>query len=152
MVLWLLITGGMFSSLLSQTGVTNIIGQLIMKPSANPWVALSIMLLVIYILGMFIDAGPIIIICLPLFMPIIRQLGFDPLWFGLVFTMGIIVGFITPPFGINLFYFKGINHPGVAMADIYRATIPFAIIVTIAWILCIIFPEIAIWLPNRMIK
>ncbi len=152
MVFWLLITGKAFSSLLGITGVMTYVGTSLISLQIGRWGVLIIMLVAVYIAAMFIDASPIIVICIPLFMPVIRQLGFDPLWFGLVFTMDVVIGFITPPFGINMFYFKGLGHPGVTMADIYRATIPFVLLITGVWILCIVFPQVAVWLPNMMIK
>jgi tripartite ATP-independent transporter DctM subunit len=152
MVFWLLITGNAFSSLLSTTGVTAAVGQFLLGVSASPWIVLTIMLGLVFVLGMFIDAGPIAIITIPIFIPIVRALGFDTVWFGLIFTIGLIIGFLTPPFGIVMFYFKGLGHPGVTMKDIYAAAIPFAILLIVVWVLCIVFPEIATWLPNQMIK
>jgi len=152
MIFWLLIAGSMFSSLLGLTGVTHYIGDIMTGMVANRWVTLFAMLFIVFIMGMFMDPTPITIICIPIFMPIVRTLGFDPLWFGLIFTMDLLIGFITPPFGLNMFYFKGLNHPGVTMTDIYRSTLPFVLLMIIAWIICIVFPPIATWLPGTMIK
>ncbi|MBU1207462.1 MAG: TRAP transporter large permease subunit, partial [Proteobacteria bacterium] len=79
-------------------------------------------------------------------------LGFDPLWFGLVFTMMVIIGMITPVFGYNLFYFKGLGHADVDMVDIYIAISPYIPLMLACLFLCIIFPEIVLWIPNTMIK
>ncbi len=118
----------------------------------NRWVILAEMLLIVLILGMVLDTTPIIIITLPIFIPVVRQLGFDPLWFCLVYTMDLIIGMLTPPYGIVMFYFYGLRYEGVTMADIYKACLPFVAIMAFAWILCILFPPIAIWLPRTMIK
>jgi len=152
MVMWMIIGGVCFSSLLSITGVNQFIADTLIGLVANPWTILIIMLGIVFIMGMFIDTTPITIICIPIFIPIVRELGFDPLWFGLIFTMDLLLGFMTPPFGVALFYFKGIGHPDVTMEDIYRAILPFIGLMMLAWILCIIFPQIAVWLPNQMIK
>jgi TRAP-type mannitol/chloroaromatic compound transport system permease large subunit len=63
-----------------------------------------------------------------------------------------LIGFITPPFGVNLFYFKGLGHPGVTMTDVYRSVLPYVVLITLAWLICIIYPPIATWLPSQMIK
>lgn len=152
MIFWMIIGGVCFSSLLMITGVNQFIGDTLIGSMANRWVVLAMMLGIVFIMGMFVDSTPITIICVPMFIPIVRALGFDPLWFGLIFTMDLLLGFMTPPFGVALFYFKGIGLPGVSIEDVYRACIPFVILMVIAWILCIIFPPIAIWLPNQMIK
>ena len=152
MVLWMIIAGVCFSSLLSITLVNQFIADILIGMVANRWIILIIMLFIVFVMGMFIDTTPITIITIPIFIPIVRELGFDPLWFGLIFTMDLIIGFLTPPFGMSLFYFKGIGHPDVSMEDIYRAVLPFVALITLAWVLCIIFPQIALWLPNQMIK
>jgi TRAP-type C4-dicarboxylate transport system permease large subunit len=85
-------------------------------------------------------------------MPAAIELKFDPLWFGLVFTMMVIIGMITPVFGYNLFYFKGLGHADVSMVDIYLAILPYIPLMLIALALCILFPEIVLWIPNMMIK
>jgi tripartite ATP-independent transporter DctM subunit len=150
MVFMLIIAGLTFSSLLGITGVTRFIGEVLTSISANRWVVLAVMLAIVYVMGMFIDATPITVITIPIFIPIVRELGFDPLWFGLIFTMDLLIGFITPPFGINMFFFKGLNHPGVTMADIYRSCLPYVMLMTLAWFLCILFPQIPLILPGMM--
>ena len=142
----------MFSVMLGLTGVKDFIAELLVGSGATPWVILILMLLIVYLMGMFMDATAIAIICIPVFAPIVQTLGFDMLWFGFIFTMDMLIGFITPPFGVNLFYFKGLGHEGVTMTDIYQSVLPFVVLITIAWIICVIFPPIATWLPNQMIQ
>lgn len=152
MIYWLLIAGMCFSSMLTITGVTGFVTDLLVGLVAERWIVLFMMLGIVWIMGMFIDPTAIIIITLPVFIPIVRSLGFNVLWFDLIFIMDLLIGYITPPFGANLFYFKGLNHPGVTMADIYLACLPFVGLMTIAWAACIASPQIAIWLPGTMIK
>lgn len=152
MIFWIIIGGTAFSSLLAITGVSNFIAELIVGANLNRWVVFAIMMIIIFVLGMFMDSTPIVIITMPIFMPIIRALEFDPLWFGLVVTVNLLLGFLTPPFGLAMFYFKGIGHEDVSMLDLYRACLPFVFIMVISLILCIIFPGLATWLPNRMIQ
>ncbi|MAF85700.1 MAG: TRAP transporter permease DctM/Q [Dehalococcoidales bacterium] len=152
MVFWLILGGSMFSVMLGLTGVKDFIAELLVGSGATPWVILILMLFIVYLMGMFMDATAIAIICIPVFAPIVQTLGFDMLWFGFIFTMDMLIGFITPPFGVNLFYFKGLGHEGVTMTDIYQSVLPFVVLITIAWIICVIFPPIATWLPNQMIQ
>ena len=152
MVFFMIISGVCFSSVLNVLGVSQFIANYLTGIIASQWIIFSIMMLITIVMGMFIDATPITIICIPIFLPIVRALGFDLLWFALIFKMVLLIGYFTPPFGMGMFYFKGIGHPDVTMADLYRAIVPFVTIFTISTILCIIFPQIPLWLPSMMIK
>ena len=152
MIFWVVIGGGAFSSMLGIIGVNQFIIETLTGLAENRWLVFTIMMLIVFIMGMFIDPTPITIICIPIFMPIVATLGFDPLWFGLIFTMDLLIGFVTPPFGVALFYFKGVGHPDVTMMDIYKASLVVVLILTFAWIICIIYPPVAMWLPSKMVK
>jgi len=152
MVFWIMIGGTLFSSLCNSTGVTHFIGGILVGLPFGGIGILIVMMVIVFILGMFIDPIAITLICLPVFLPVVKELGFDVLWFCLLFVMNTIIGFITPPFGANLFYFKGLGYKEITMADVYRAALPFIIPMVITLILCIVFPQILLWLPNTMIK
>ncbi len=152
MVMWLVIGGASFSSLCGITGVTHFVGDILVGLPIGPWGVLVVMLIILFIMGMFIENASIIMICLPIMMPAALALGFDPLWFGLIFTMMVIIGMITPIFGYNLFYFKGLGHADVEMIDIYLAILPYIPLMLVCLALCIIFPEIVLWIPSRMIR
>jgi len=102
-------------------------------------------------MGMFFDPTGIVMLTTPIFFPVVRELGFDPIWFGILFVVNMEMGFLTPPFGFNLFYMKGVVPPGVTMGDIYKSIIPFVILQAIGLIIIMIFPQIATWLPSVMI-
>jgi tripartite ATP-independent transporter DctM subunit len=152
MVMWLVIGGASFSSLCGITGITHFVRDIIVGLPVGPMGALIVMLAILFVMGMFIENASIIMICLPIMMPAAIALGFDPLWFGLVFTMMVIIGMITPVFGYNLFYFKGLGHADVEMVDIYLAILPYIPLMVISLVLCILFPEIVLWIPSMMIK
>jgi len=152
MLMWLLVAGATFSQLIGIVGVQSYLRDLLLALTVSPLVIVIGILALVYILGMFIDATPIAVIFLPIFYPIVNALGFDMLWFGLLFTMDLLVGVMTPPFGMVLFYFKGLNIPGVTMMDIYRSIIPYVLIMTLVMILLFLVPELAVWLPNQMIQ
>jgi tripartite ATP-independent transporter DctM subunit len=93
-----------------------------------------------------------IMICTPVFVPLVKSLGFDPVWFGVPFIVNMEMAYLTPPFGFNLFYMKTIVPTDVSMMDIYRSIIPFVLLQLLTLILLIFFPQIVIWLPNLLIK
>ena len=152
MVLWLAMTGVTLSSLTGITGVKDFVGGLMVGLPLGPYGVLFIMLLIVFIMGCFLDSLAIIMITLPIMMPVAVQLGFDPLWFALLFSLDVIIGMLTPPFGYALFYFKGLGHADVTMMDIYNSSWIFVLMMVICLVLCVLFPQIPLWLPNQMIK
>jgi len=152
MVLWLVISGACFASLCGITGVIHFISEVLGGLPIPPMGIVIVMMAMVFIMGMFIEGVAITMITIPIFIPVVAELGFDPLWFGLLFCFNVIIGMITPPFGYNLFYFRGLGHADVSMMDIYRSVIPFVVLMTIVLILCIIFPPLLTWLPSMMIR
>jgi TRAP-type C4-dicarboxylate transport system permease large subunit len=104
--------------------------------------------IVILIMGMFMSPGPILMVSLPLFLPIIRSFGFNEIWFAVITLLNIEMATTSPPFGLNLFVMKGSAPAGTTMGDIYRAALPFLYCDLIAMALIFIFPSLALWLPN----
>jgi len=94
------------------------------------------------------DPVAISMICIPIFIPVLKVLGIDPLWFMLLFVIAVAIGYITPPFGLNIFYMKGVAPDDITIMDIYRGTIPFTIIKIVCLGLCIVFPWILTYLPG----
>lgn len=151
-LMWLMITGGAFSQLIGVIGIQSYLRDFIITLPLSPSLIIVGMLGFVFILGMFIDLAPIAVIFLPIIYPVVKELGFDLLWFSLLFTMDLIVGLMTPPFGMVLFYFKGLNIPGVTMMDIYRSITPYFLIMLAVMLLCFFIPEIVTWLPSVMVK
>jgi TRAP-type mannitol/chloroaromatic compound transport system permease large subunit len=104
-----------------------------------------------FIMGCFFDPTGIVILTTPIFFPVVAQMGFDPLWFGVLFVINMEMGYLTPPFGFNLFYMKAVVPPGITMMDIYRSIVPFVALQAAGLIICMIFPSIITWLPNLML-
>lgn len=98
------------------------------------------------------EVAAIIMISLPIFMPIVNTLGFDPVWFGIIFLINLEMALTTPPFGMLLFVMKGVSPPDTTMGDIIRAGLPFLLCDTIVITLIILFPIVTLWLPNMMLK
>jgi len=152
MIMWLAMAGSTFSSLCGITGITRFMGSFLTGLPLGPYGILAVMLSIVFIMGMFMDSVAIIMITLPIMMPAAVALGFDPLFFCFIFAMNIIIGSLTPPFGYALFYFKGLGHRDVTMMDIYNSAWIFVLWMTLAMVLCIVFPDLAVWLPSKMIK
>ena len=106
------------------------------------------MQIVVLILGCFMSVVAIMMITLPIFMPVVHVLGFDPVWFIVVFLINIEIAGISPPFGMSLFVMKGVAPKGTTMGDIYRAALPFCLLSILAMAIITIFPTIALWLPS----
>jgi TRAP-type C4-dicarboxylate transport system permease large subunit len=116
----------------------------------NRWFILFGMQIVLIVFGMFMDDYAVITICAPIFLPIAKFLGFDPVWFSIVFILNMQVAYLTPPFGWALILMKGIAPEGVNTKDIWQSVPPFVGIQVLVLILTVVFPQIALWLPGKM--
>jgi tripartite ATP-independent transporter DctM subunit len=150
MVLWIMFGASGFVAIYSGGGGIYFVQNTLMGFEVNPWVMIFTLQFAILILGMFLDPMGIILLCLPIFYPVVQGLGFDPIWYGVVFNIALCIGYITPPFGYNLFYLKSLS-PDTDMRTIFRSVVPFIGIMTISLIVMMIFPSIITWLPNIMV-
>ena len=148
MIMWILFAAHAFSSAYQSMGAQDLIEGLMSHIPGGPWGIIIAMMVIIFFLAMVLDPVGIMLITLPVFMPIVKSLGFDPIWFGILFVINMEIGYKTPPFGFNLFYLKGVVPPSITMKDIYTSVVPFVIIEILAIAIIMIFPEIATWLPG----
>lgn len=138
-----------FSQILAYTGASVGMIEFLTSVSISPVITLITMQIILLILGCLMDAVSIMMITLPIFMPIVRELGFDPVWFAVIFMINVDIGGLTPPFGLSLFTMKGIA-PDCSMQDIIKASVPFIFLDLLAMALIMMFPAIALWLPSVM--
>jgi tripartite ATP-independent transporter DctM subunit len=150
LIFWIIIGASAFSTLYTAMGASGLIRDLVLGLDVNRYVILLIMMAVLVLLGMVIDTVGIIMITVPIFVPIIIALGFDPVWFGVLFIINMEIGFLTPPFGYNLFYLRGVAPEGVTMGDIYRSIVPFVLLMFIGLGICIAVPDIILFLPRLL--
>jgi len=148
MIMWLVIGGGCFSALVTVSGTGTLVLDIIQALPFNSVGIVIVMLVITLIMGMFIDPVAISMICIPIFMPVLKAFSIDPLWFMLLFVIAVVIGYITPPFGLNIFYMKGVAPPEITVTHIFRGVMPFVIISILCLALCIIFPPILTWLPS----
>jgi tripartite ATP-independent transporter DctM subunit len=154
MVMIIAICAGMFTSTFLGLGCGEVVKNAIVNVPFGRWGSFAIVMFIVFILGMFIDWIGIIFIMVPLVTPIGTELGFDKLWFAMMIIVNLQMSFLTPPFAYALFYLRGICKPewGVDTGHIIRGVIPFIILIVIALVLCIAFPEIILWLPGQMVR
>lgn len=148
MLMWICITAVFFSKIYLGLGALSLIQNLVTGAALSPHGVLILMLASYFILGMFLDDSAILFITVPLYLPLIVGLGFDPIWFGILFILSMQSAYLTPPFGYNLFYMKAVAPPEITIIDIYRSVIPFVGLQIIGVILVVVFPKIAMWLPG----
>ncbi len=152
MILWITIGARAFVAIFTGTGGADFLLSFIQDLDANRWIVLAVMLGILFFLGMFLDEMGIILLCVPVFLPVIDFLEFDRLWFGILFLVSAQMAYISPPFGYTLFYMKGVLPAGIGMGTVYRAIVPFILLQAIGIFICALFPELVLWLPQSMIN
>jgi tripartite ATP-independent transporter DctM subunit len=149
-ILFIIIGATTFSQVLSFSGVANGIIGLIMGQGLSPMTVLIGMILILLFLGCFVDQVSMMLITLPFFMPLVQQLGIDPIWFGIIFLICMQLGLLTPPFGLLLFTMKSVAPDSITMNQIYWAATPYVLFGLLVLVLIVMFPSIATWLPRLL--
>ena len=161
MVLWIIFGATLFVGFYVVNGGQEFISSALISTGFGPYGILIVMMVILVILGMFLDWVGILLLAVPIFIPLMNTLSFDgvfglpgvapeeaALWFGVVYMVNMQMSFISPPFGYALFYLKSVAPPGVTMAQIYRSSLPFLFLQATGLAICIIFPEVVLWLPR----
>jgi len=147
MMMWIFMAALTFGKIYGALGAKEVIETIMTGLPIGRWGTIIIIQLTFFILGMFLDDTAILFITMPIYIPIIKALGFDPVWFGVLYLVNMQMAYLTPPFGYCLFLMKGVCPPDITMGDIYRSVWPFVSIQGLAVIMLMIFPQIATWLP-----
>ena len=150
MVMWIIIGAACFTHYLAFIGVQDAVQEMVLGLNISNWWILIFIQALFFFCGMILEPAAIITLLGPILIPIVHALGFDLLWFGVLFVINMTMGYLTPPFGFNLFILKGVAPKSVTMGDLYRSVIPFCILQAIGLALVMLFPEIALWLPGHM--
>ena len=150
MGLWILIGATIFLNIFNTIGSQDLLTQLVLSMPGGTTGILLMMMFIIIVLGMVMDDWAIIMLCTPLFVPILDELGVDKLWFGALFIVNIQIAYLTPPFGFVLFWLKGVLPSDVSMRDIYGSVGPFVLLQILGLTLIFLFPGIATWLPTSL--
>jgi tripartite ATP-independent transporter DctM subunit len=149
MFMWIIVAAMAFGAVFDGLGAVKAIeGFFIGQMGLSPWEILIMMQLSYLLMGMFLDDTAMLVIVAPLYVPLVKVLGFDLIWYGVLYTITCQIAYMTPPFGYNLFLMRAMAPPEVTLADIYRSIIPFVFVMVFGLSLVMIFPEIALWLPK----
>ncbi len=151
MVMLVLVGATAFTGVFSRGGGMQVIQDLLLAMPGGTTGALIMMLFLVFILGMFLDWTGIVLLSFPIMLPIVQQMGVDPLWFVVMVAVVLQTSFLTPPFGYALFYLKGVSPPGIEIVDLYKAVIPFVALILLACTLMAFFPWLVTGLPALMV-
>ncbi|MCV6546827.1 MAG: TRAP transporter large permease subunit [Cohaesibacter sp.] len=151
MFMWIILAALCFGAVFDGLGAVRAIKTLFVDDlGLGPWEILILMQLSYILMGMFLDDTAMLVIVAPLFIPLVGSLGFDLIWYGVLYTITCQIAYMTPPFGYNLFLMRAMAPPTISLIDIYRSVIPFVAIMVLGLALVTLFPELATWLPEKV--
>lgn len=148
--MWVIFGASVFSNFHLLMGVQSMVANFTDGLNLPPIMIIIMFQIIMLLLGFIIDEFIIVLMCAPLFTPIAVGLGYDPIWFGILMIINILIAVQTPPYGFALFYLKGIAPANVSMGEIYKSVTPFILLNLSVLILCMVFPDIILWLPNKV--
>ena len=149
MFMWIILAALAFGAVFDGLGAVKAIESLFTeKLGLGPWMILILMQLSFILMGTFLDDTAMLVIVAPLYIPLVGTLGFDLIWYGVLYTITTQIAYMTPPFGYNLFLMRAMSPPEITLSDIYRSIIPFVAVMVLALTTIMIFPQIALWLPQ----
>ncbi len=151
MFMWIILAALAFGAVFDGLGAVKAIESLFTeKLGLSQWMILVLMQLSFIAMGTFLDDTAMLVIVAPLYIPLVGALGFDLIWYGVLYTITTQVAYMTPPFGYNLFLMRAMSPPEITLSDIYRSIIPFVLVMVLALTLVMVFPQIALWLPETV--
>jgi tripartite ATP-independent transporter DctM subunit len=149
MFMWIILAALAFGAVFDGLGAVKAIESLFTEQlGLSPWVILILMQLSFILMGTFLDDTAMLVIVAPLYVPLVGALGFDLVWYGILYTITCQIAYMTPPFGYNLFLMRAMAPPEISIQDIYRSVFPFVLVMVGALVLVMVFPQLALWLPN----
>ncbi|MEP0710181.1 MAG: TRAP transporter large permease subunit [Parvibaculum sp.] len=149
MFMFIILAALCFGSVYDGLGAKNAIKILLLDTwDLGPWEILIMMMMSFVVLGMFLDDTAMLVIVAPLYIPLVVSLGFNPIWFGVLYVITCQIAYITPPFGYNLFLMRAMAPPEITLVDIYRSIVPFVGIMILTIVIVMVFPQLTLWLPS----
>nr|WP_320144543.1 TRAP transporter large permease subunit [uncultured Cohaesibacter sp.] len=148
MIVWIGVGAATLVGVYNLMGGNRFVSSTILGLDAAPVVIIMVMMLILLVLGLFLDWIGIAMLTLPIFVPIITQLGYDPIWFGVLFAINMQVSFLSPPFGPAAFYLKGVAPPEISLGDIFSSLWPFILMQLVVLAIMLAFPDIVLWMVN----
>ena len=151
MFMWIILAALCFGAVFDGLGAVKAIESFFIgQMGLGPWEILIMMQLSYLVMGMFLDDTAMLVIVAPLYVPLVKVLGFDLVWYGVLYTITCQIAYMTPPFGYNLFLMRAMAPPEITLTDIYRSIIPFVFVMIFALIMVMVFPQISLWLPAQV--
>ncbi|SHO56835.1 TRAP transporter large permease [Vibrio quintilis] len=150
--MWIILGASVFSNFHLLMGIQGMVAGFTKGLDLPPIVIIMMFQVIMLFLGFIIDEFIIVLMCAPIFTPVAVSLGYDPIWFGVLMILNIVIAVQTPPYGFALFYLKGIAPKGVTMMDLYKSVIPFISVQFIVLVICMVFPDLVTWLPNLVMN
>ncbi len=151
MILLIYLAGMMFSGVFVASGGMTLIEDLLQASGLGPWSMVFVILLLAFLAGFVLDMISIILIFVPISVLLMRQFGFDVVWFSILFLIVIQTSYLTPPMAPAIFYLRGISPPEITLRDMYRGVVPFIVLELIALGLVMAYPGLALWLPSKVL-
>jgi len=133
------------------SGGVSVAEELIRTAQLSPWATLAVFLGICFLAGFVLDWISVLLIFIPVFMPIVKTMGFDPVWFCVMFLVVIQTSYLTPPMAPAIFYLRGISPPEISLRDMFRGVIPFILLQIFCLIIVACFPQVVLWLPTQML-
>jgi tripartite ATP-independent transporter DctM subunit len=152
MIMGVLLAGTLFTGVFIGGGGINTANMLIQEMKLSPWMLLYLMLFIIFLAGFFLDWISIVLIFIPIFTPLIKAAGFDPVWFCILFLIMIQTSYLTPPMAPAIFYLRAVAPPEITIADMYRGVIPFILLQASTLVIVMIWPALVTWLPGVLLQ
>jgi len=149
-IMWIIFGAKIFATIFIDIGTAQLVRGVLTDLTVSPIMLVVFMQLSYILLGCIVEEITMITLTIPVYAPILMAFGFDPVWFGVLFIINMQLGYLTPPFGYCLFYMRGVAPPGVTITDIYRSIWPFLIIQASVLVLVLLFPQLALWLPETV--
>jgi len=151
MFMWIILAALAFGAVFDGLGAGRALESLFVGHlGLNPWVIIILMQLSFLLMGTFLDDTAMLVIVAPLYVPLVKALGFDLIWYGVLYTITCQIAYMTPPFGYNLFLMRAMAPPEISITDIYRSVIPFVGVMVLMLAIMMLFPELALWLLDRV--
>jgi TRAP-type mannitol/chloroaromatic compound transport system permease large subunit len=151
MIMLILLAGSMFSGVFIASGGVAITERLLIEANLGPWAMLIAFLAVFFIAGFFLDWISILLIFIPVFIPLVTKVGFDPIWFCILFLIMIQTSYLTPPMAPAIFYLRGISPPEITLNHMFRGVIPYIVLQIITLVIVMAFPQTVLWLPSKLL-
>ena len=151
MIILILLGGNMFAGVFVASGGVSVAEEMIRHADLTPWLTLAAFLGICFLAGFVLDWISVLLIFIPVFMPIVKSLGYDPVWFCVMFLVVIQTSYLTPPMAPAIFYLRGISPPEITLQHMFRGVVPFIVLQLLCLVIVGWFPQTVLWLPAQLL-